>query len=83
MNEEEIISGEELLKVKQEERKIRKTKKQISFLKKTLKFLIGVSIIFGIGACSMMKGWYFPQLFLNSIQIGYILPIIILSKFLH
>lgn len=61
MNEEEIISGEELLKVKQEERKIRKTKKQISFLKKTLKFLIGVSIIFGIGACSMMKGWYFPQ----------------------
>ncbi len=61
MNEQEITSGEELVKIKQEERKIRKNKKQMSFMKKTLRFLTGLFIIAGIAGCSMMKGWYFPQ----------------------
>ena len=61
MNEQEITSGEELVKIKQEERKIRKNKKQMSFMKKTLRFLTGLFVILGIAGCSMMKGWYFPQ----------------------
>lgn len=61
MNEQEITSGEELVKIKQEERKIRKNKKQMSFMKKTLRFLTGLFVILGIVGCSMMKGWYFPQ----------------------
>ena len=61
MDEQEITSGEELVKIKQEERKIRKNKKQMSFMKKTLRFLTGLIVILGIASCTMMKGWYFPQ----------------------
>ena len=60
MEEQEITSGEELVKVKQEERKIRKSKKQMSFLKRTLRFFTGLFIMLGIVGCSMMKGWYLP-----------------------
>lgn len=60
MEEQEITNGEELVKVKQEERKIRKNKKQMNFLKKSLRFLTGVFVIIGITGCSMMKGWYLP-----------------------
>lgn len=59
--EQEIISGEELLEAKRKERKIRKTKKKISFLKRMLRFFTGLFIIAGMYYCSLMSGWYLPQ----------------------
>lgn len=58
---QEFENPEELLKAKQRERKLRKGKKKQSFLKSMLRFLTGLSIIFGMYYFSTLQGWYLPQ----------------------
>ncbi len=58
---EEFESAEELLKTKQQERKIRKGKKKQSFFKGLLRFLTGCGVIFGVYYFSTFSGWYLPS----------------------
>ncbi len=57
----EFENPEELLKTKQQERKLRKGKKKKSFLKGLLRFVTACIIVVFVYYFSILSGWYFPK----------------------
>lgn len=61
MTEEQYNDGQKLVEKKQQERKLRKGKKQQNLLKGTLRFLTTVAIVGFVGYILTFKGWYLPN----------------------
>lgn len=60
-DEQKIVSGDELLKVKRQERKVRKTKKKMSLLKRFLRVFTAFLLVAMMYFSFMLSGWYLPQ----------------------
>lgn len=62
MEEEQLYNdGQKLVEKKQQERQLRKGKKQQNLMKGTLRFLTTFAIIGLVGYALTLKGWYLPK----------------------
>ena len=66
--EQNIENGEELLRVKQKERQMRKGQKKKSLLRGFLRFFTTVAIIGGVGWFCTLPGWFLPKDAFSHIQ---------------
>ena len=59
--EEQIEEQDDLVKIKQQERQIRKGNKKKNALRGFMRFLTFVGILAGVYYCLTFRGWYLPQ----------------------